>query len=172
MKKKMKTIFVVLISGLIIIGNILISCYVVNLRSRVIKAERKLKESKVEYPKIYDLLNSITYESFIQMMEEKKSFIVYIGRPTCSDCSNFEPMFIEAVKGFDLSQDILYLNVARIHENAEEWSIFKKRYNIQYTPTIAQIKNGVIENMIGWTPEQGLDMKKINIYLNNLSLLK
>ena len=72
-----------------------------------------IEQSKKEYPKIYDILNSVTIDTFNEKVKNKERIIVYVGRPDCSDCNAFEPKFIVYLNTIK-SKDVIYLNVASI----------------------------------------------------------
>lgn len=59
------------------------------------KNENKISES---YPKIYDYLDSITIDTFKNQIKNKDTFIVYVGRPTCSDCELLDDRLISNIE--------------------------------------------------------------------------
>jgi len=151
---------------LIVICGLAFYSYTLNRQLDITNTE--LENEKTAYPEIYDVINSITYDTFIDKINKKEDFIVYVGRPTCPDCTEFEPKLIEMIEKYGLSQKIYYLNVAEIRKDDAEWELFKEKYEIQYTPTIVKIENGKAESMVGWTPENGTDMDEIESYLKQL----
>lgn len=64
------------------------------------------------YPKIYDVLASITIPNFKDQIDDRKNLVVYVGRPTCEDCNDFEPHLIKMIKSKNLSSTVKYVNVA------------------------------------------------------------
>lgn len=167
MKKRMILLLFVLVLGVCATGY-----YSFTLKHKLENVETELQNEKTNYPEIYDVINSITYENFAGKMNGKETFTVYVGRPTCSDCTDFEPEFIELIKEHGLSQDIYYLNTAQVRKDDAEWESFKERYEISYTPTIATIEEGKIVSMAGWTPENGIDMDEIDLFLKECRLEK
>ncbi|HBM3583994.1 TPA: thioredoxin family protein, partial [Listeria innocua] len=101
--------------------------------------------------------------------KKDKNILVYVGRPTCGDCTEFEPKLIQQIKENKLQEKMVYLNVAKTRENEEEWNNFKNKYNILYTPTLAIFRNGKVIKQLGWTPSNGVDMNEINLFLKNTS---
>ena len=95
-----------------------------------------IEQSKKEYPKIYDILNSVTIDTFNEKVKNKERIIVYVGRPDCSDCNAFEPKFIVYLNTIK-SKDVIYLNVASIRLDKNKWENFTNDFGINYTPTIA-----------------------------------
>lgn len=159
---KRVSIYVALILLIVAIGGMVYE----HQKNKDLKSE--LKKEETSYPEIYDVLDSITQETFERKVLSKDDFVVYIGRPTCPDCSGFEPQFINLIEELGVNEKIYYLNVAKISENKEEWNCFKELYGFQYVPTIAKIEQGKIVNKVGWTPENGIDVNEIRKYLQNL----
>jgi predicted bacteriocin transport accessory protein len=126
----------------------------------------QLTVEKSNYPEIYNVIDSITVSNFREMVKNNKEFIVYVGRPTCGDCTEFEPKLIEMLEDKKLQDTILYLNVAQIRKNEDDWNHFKEEFGIQYTPTIAKFDNGNIVDKVNWTPEEGTDLEKFDSFLN------
>jgi thioredoxin-like negative regulator of GroEL len=52
---------------------------------------KQVTEAKSSYPKIYDELDSLTIDNFKERVDKGKELVVYVGRPTCGDCNEFEP---------------------------------------------------------------------------------
>ena len=72
------------------------------------KNENKISES---YPKIYDYLDSITIDTFKNQIKNKDTFIVYVGRPTCSDCELLDDRLISNIEEDSSLKKILYMNI-------------------------------------------------------------
>lgn len=126
-------------------------------------------EAKQSYPDIYNYLNSLTVQKFKKMIDDKENFLVYVGRPTCQDCSNFEPQIISIIKSQKMESQFYYLNVSKLKENESEWLNFKAKYEIIYTPTIAYISDGEVSSKVEWTPEKGMDIEKVKAWLEEQS---
>lgn len=127
--------------------------------------EMNLVEAKGEYPDIYNYLGSVTYPKFQHMVEEKQEFYVYVGRPTCGDCNDFEPELIDLIEKHQLADDILYLNVAALRKEEDQWELFKETYDVQYTPTLAKFSGGKLVNKVEWTPENGINIDDVEKYI-------
>lgn len=131
-----------------------------------------LKVTSLEtYPEIYDVLNSITIDKYKQMLENKESFNVYIGRPTCSSCTNFEPQLIEMLSE-NVKENIYYMNVAKIREDERSWEDFKDYYSVNSTPTFIAYKDGEIDKTVFWTKEHGISLTQVKEFLNYISILQ
>ncbi|EKZ3573169.1 thioredoxin family protein [Listeria monocytogenes] len=142
-----------------------------NNKNEVKKLEAKVDKLASFYPDIYNYINSISYDNLDLFLNTKKdkNILVYVGRPTCGDCTEFEPKLIQQIKENKLQEKMVYLNVAKTRENEEEWNNFKNKYNILYTPTLAIFRNGKVIKQLGWTPSNGVDMNEINLFLKNTS---
>lgn len=154
---KLKRIAVILsVIGLFSLGG---TAYALKLDND--KKDQQLVVEQSNYPEIYNTVDSITFDSFKEKLEKQEDFYVYVGRPTCGDCNDFEPEFIKLVEEKNISQQMFYLNVAKVKENKEEWEKFKLDYNIKYTPTLAKYSKGILTNKIEWTPENGISLQKV-----------
>ena len=161
---KRKLFFIALISTLIV-GNLFIVIKVYSLQDVINEKNEEIIKAKKEYPEIYNYLDSITVDSFESRIYNKESFYIYLGRPTCGDCNNFEPKLIELIKKFEVKNELLYLNVAELRKHENKWEVFKKMYNLKYTPTIAKFVRGELESKVEWTPESGISINEVNQWI-------
>lgn len=127
--------------------------------------EMTLVEMKGEYPEIYNHMGSITYAQFQEAVEMGEKFYIYVGRPTCGDCNDFEPELINLITKYNLGNKILYLNVAELRKDEPGWELFKETYDLQYTPTLAEFSKGRLVTKVEWTPEEGIDIKDVEDYI-------
>ena len=54
-----------------------------------------------------------------------------------------------------IADKVIYLNVTEIRKNDAQWNLFKNKYKISYTPTLAKFKDGEQISIVQWTPEKG-----------------
>ena len=101
----------------------------------------------------------ITIDTFKNKIKNKDTFIVYVGRPTCSDCELLDDRLISNIEEDSSLKKILYMNITIIHENKSKWNDFKSTYNIKGTPAFISIKNGEIKSNYSWTKENGFDFE-------------
>ncbi len=89
-------------------------------------------------------LKSINYDKFKKMVEDKKSFIVYIGQTGCSACEAFTPTFKEVLKEYDVKA--YYINLTNLSDDEKD----SLREIVAYTgtPTVAFITKGVDEGIL------------------------
>lgn len=161
MKANNKNIYLGILLGLcIVVIFVSISQYSQNR-----DLEKKLQESKVEIPEIYQYLNSLTISNFEKKVSNKDDFTVYVGRPDCGDCQLFEPQFITIINDHNTDK-MWYINVKKIREdNLEEWNVFKKQYGFTQTPAIIHFSDGSIQDMIEWQDNKGLPLSDLKKWL-------
>ncbi|CAD5897033.1 Thiol reductase thioredoxin (modular protein) [Carnobacterium maltaromaticum] len=123
------------------------------------KQNKDVKEKLIEteaYSPMYKYLSTVTLDSFEKKIKNNESFVVYIGRPSCSDCTFFEDDFIELLEKFQLNNKIYYMNVYWEHKNNLEGFIdFKKSYGFNQTPAFLVFSKGKKISQIEWS-EKGL----------------
>ena len=152
-KIHLKKIFIAFIVVAIILA-ILISCkLVISKRSQI---------EKGSYTEIYSYLDSITADTFREKNSKNENFLVYVGRDTCIDCNEFDPLLIDYLKSKPFRINLYYLNTKSIHENEESWRKFKEKYSIKYTPTFAEFNHGKLVDKIEWTPDEGISIENVN----------
>lgn len=140
------------------------------LKSDKSKIETNLKESQSEYPDIYNYLGSMTYSQFKNKVNNREDFYVYVGRPSCGDCNEFEPKFIELISKYQLGDNVVYLNVSELREDENAWELYKETYGMHYTPTLAKFSEGKLDKSVEWTPETGISISDVeNFILTNLN---
>lgn len=130
--------------------------------------KKLLVEEQTKYPPIYNVIDSMTLKNFEDKIEKKEDVIVYVGRPSCSDCTKFEPKFIQMLENKKLTSYIVYLNVAELRKNEQKWDEFKEKFGIEYTPTIARFSLGKIVDKVNWTPENGTDIDEFDYFLSKI----
>ena len=87
----------------------------------------------------------MNYETVLKKLKQKEDFVLYIGRPDCKDCQEFEPYlkkYLKKNKGVYL----YYLNIKEIREKAyatnaskEDQKAYKqmrKKLDFSWTPTL------------------------------------
>lgn len=94
------------------------------------------------YSDIYFELNSLTVENFKAKVAKGDKFYAYIGRPSCSDCNAFEPLFKRYITRYRLNDKIYFVNVHRLHQDKAAWAEFKQQYGLSGTPVLAAYGGG------------------------------
>ncbi|MHB0879350.1 thioredoxin family protein [Paenibacillus sp. SEL1] len=142
-----------------------------DLEQVVQQKDKEIQASKSNYPEIYDHLNAVTFENFKSLIQQDQSVLVYVGRPSCGDCNRFEPNFNKMIEQYNLGSKITFLNVHKIHKNKSQWNKFKENYNIKYTPTIAEFRNGKLVDKIEWTPKRDLSTDAVKEWLTSKKII-
>ncbi|KPG72016.1 thioredoxin family protein [Enterococcus sp. RIT-PI-f] len=129
--------------------------------------KEELYQAKMDYPEIYDYMDSLSFESF-EANVQNSELLVYIGRTDCGDCTDFEPRFISMLEERSMNQRIMYLNVSKLRQDKNKWETFKDTYNVIYTPTLAHFKEGELISKVEWTPERGTVLSEFADWLDDI----
>lgn len=157
---------------LLLIGILVYFCYSQNIE--LAKLKKNMQIEAETYPEIYDVINSVSYNNLESFLEENNDSetIIYIGRSTCSDCTIFEPDFIEFINEYSLNKQIIYLSVTQIRNDDSKWEAFKIKYDLKYTPTVAIFKNGKVVTKVEWTPENGISINAVKEWFETNNLME
>lgn len=137
------------------------------------KLQKDIVELKESISNTYNYLDSITVENFEEKVKNKEKFIVYIGRPDCSDCLFFDPMFEKFVHQKHLNDKIIYLNIRNYRaEDKKRWDDFKSKYGFNQTPAIIYFEDGKNKSIIEWNNEKGLPILDLETWLKNNQVIK
>ncbi|MGX7243951.1 thioredoxin family protein [Enterococcus quebecensis] len=160
-----KTKFIIMAASLFLVGNILLITKVVSANDELERQKEELTLAKKSYPEIYNYLNAVTVENFETKVADKEDFYVYFGRPTCGDCNEFEPHLIGLIKEYKLQDSLVYLNAAELRKDEKAWELFKERYQLLYTPTLAKFEKGKLVSKEEWTPENGIAIENVEKWI-------
>ncbi|MDR0424318.1 MAG: hypothetical protein LBH39_02485 [Clostridiales Family XIII bacterium] len=121
------------------------------------RLEKELEKLDTTYTEAYRYVNSLTVPRFEGMVASGEDFLVSIGRPSCPYCREMDPAFVRLVQELEMTEDIYYLNIARIHGDQELWPKFKEKYGFFYTPAYVHYAGGeVVSAMDGDFTEDDL----------------
>ncbi|HFL2423772.1 TPA: thioredoxin family protein [Clostridioides difficile] len=111
---------------------------------------------------IWGNLKSIDNNSFENISKSDKLNLVYIGRPTCGVCVEFQPKLEQLAKKRFIN--IYYYNTDEFKKNkSNELKKFFKKTDVSYVPVIIVTKQGkIIER---FDSKQGI--KKIDNFVKN-----
>lgn len=124
-----------------------------------------ISESKTN-TSVYKNLNSITIPTFENNVSDKRNFLVYIGRPTCSDCNLFDSILVNELKKEDMTSNVVFLNVAWERQKGwKSWVQFKKKYGFNQTPAIIHYHNGKVLSIIQWGNNKGISKEDLHLWL-------
>lgn len=99
----------------------------------------------------FDELKEIDYEELNRKSEKNIDFFLYIGREDCRDCQKFHPI-VEQYISENPETGIYYLNVKTYRDladsgNEKDASVYdeiKKKYQLDWVPTVFHIRNGIL----------------------------
>lgn len=84
-------------------------------------------------------IEEITFDDYIQMKEQKESFILFIGSRTCSHCAEFKITLEDVIEDYNVN--FKYLDIGNLTE--DERKNFSSDIRFDGTPTTVFIENGV-----------------------------
>lgn len=82
--------------------------------------------------------NEVDYKTLMNMVEEKQSFILFIGSAECDHCSLYKETVNKVVKKYQVN--ITYIDISKL--SVEEKNKLATIVNYDGTPTTAFIENG------------------------------
>lgn len=84
-------------------------------------------------------LVELTYDEFVQKIDNEESFVLCVSRTTCSHCATYKPKLESVAKDYGI--DLYYIDIDKYSE--EEQEEFEKIINFNdSTPTTVFLKNG------------------------------
>ena len=86
--------------------------------------------------------DEIDYKELNSMLDDKESFILFIGSSTCSACATYEGTLNSVIE--DYGTDVKYIDLSKL-SSAEESSI-TSQFPITGTPTTVFIEKGEEED--------------------------
>ena len=69
--------------------------------------------------KQYTTYEEVSVDTVFQMLDDKESFILFIGSSTCSHCASFEPKLNQVIKKYQVKFYYLDVNQLTETENAK-----------------------------------------------------
>ena len=80
-------------------------------------------------------LNVINSKEYNEIVEDGESKLVYVGRPTCPECAEFEPILEEVVEAEEVN--VYYYNTDKAKKKSmDEFNEIKENLNIKYVPIL------------------------------------
>ena len=84
-------------------------------------------------------VKEINFKQFNEFVENRKTFILYIGSTSCHNCVSFSPKFESVVKEYKID-NAYYIDLDSFNE--ADKSSFNKIINVAGTPNVVFITNG------------------------------
>ncbi|WP_425451181.1 thioredoxin family protein [Kingella potus] len=128
-------------------------------------AAENTKRYQDTYSDIYFDLGSLTVAEFERRVAAGETVYAYIGRPSCGDCNAFEPLFKRYIAKHALDGKIWFVNVHRLHQDAEKWAAFKQRYGLSGTPVLAKYAGGRQRNKLDFEADGGIGGQDLERWL-------
>ena len=80
-------------------------------------------------------LNTINSKEYNDIVEDGESKLVYVGRPTCPECAEFQPVLEEVVEEEKIN--VYYYNTDEAKKKSmDEFNVIKENLNIKYVPVL------------------------------------
>jgi len=154
-KKEMKKFFII---QYVIIALLLVLCLVLIFDKKEAKDSGVVKENISED---YDVsnMNDVSVSDVLEMFEDKKSHVLYIGRESCSVCKAILPNLQAAQDDLDYVTD--YLDITTVDRNSDDWNKLEKLLNLETSINVtnadgkAEVKTetfGYFIGTYGYTP--------------------
>lgn len=83
-------------------------------------------------------LIEINYDELADKIENKDSFVLYVGSSSCSHCANFKPILEKVINKYKL--DVYYINMADL--SSAKYNAVMKKIDGEGTPTTVYIEKG------------------------------
>ncbi len=105
------------------------------------------------YSEEYFHYNSITVETFENMVASGEDFAVIVTRPDCGSCEAVYKDVMQLTEEMGINDKIYFLNVHYHRQDSDVWNAFKEKYGFTGTPNYARFTDGEMVSMAGWTPD-------------------
>lgn len=111
-------------------------------------------------------IKEITLNEFKEKINNKDSFVLYVGNEKCTHCVSYKPVLEKVLDDYNIN--IYHLNNRKLRD--KELSEFKNYVSISGTPTVLFIENGEEETTLNritgeTTREETIEKFKINGYI-------
>ena len=108
----------------------------------------------------------INYSNLKEKLNNKESFVLYIGNENCAHCQSYKPVLTSVLNDYDI--DIYHLDNTKL--TVDEYNEFKSILNVSGTPTIIFITDGeeetTLNRIVGEkTKQETIDRFKTNGYI-------
>lgn len=85
--------------------------------------------------------DEINYTEYSGMIENKDTFILYIGSSNCSHCADFKPTLEKVIQEYQL--DVKYIDISLLSD--KEYAVLQNKTKLQGTPTVVFVEDGVVQ---------------------------
>lgn len=110
-------------------------------------------------------IKDLSFKEFKQKIDNKDSFVLYIGNDHCSHCNKYMPTLKKVLEDYKVT--IYHIDNRKLKD---DYIKFKEYINISGTPTIVFIENGdeetTLNRIVGEkTYDETVEMLKVNDYI-------
>ena len=149
-KELLKKIYNVLVIICIVL---VINTFVLIFVNSSSKPKTTEEETETSENTEYDVskFNKVTLQEVLDLFDEKGTYLVYVGRPTCSACKLFVPYLNTVSEELDL--DIYYYDSTNLTNDSATAEKLKKLMTTKYTlNSQSGSKTGEFGSFLGTTP--------------------
>ena len=113
-------------------------------------------------------IEEISFSDYKQMVENKESFILFIGSSTCSHCAEFKITLQEVIENYNV--DFKYIDIANF--TPEERTSFSNSISFDGTPTTVFIVEGVDNSCTLFSCDKTKRIEGAQSYQKTIEMLK
>lgn len=126
-KKDMKRLFVI---QYIIIGLLVVLClFLVFDRKNVETNNKQTETTKNDYD--ISMMNEVSVSDVLNMFEDEKTYVLYIGRETCGVCKTVLPNLQSAQE--NLNYTTQYLDITKADRDSSDWAKLETLLDVKTT---------------------------------------
>ncbi len=107
----------------------------------------------------------INYNQFEKKLENKESFIFYIGSSSCSFCDKYEKTLKRVVNEYKI--DVYYIDLNNKNLTVEEKKELNNKINYSGTPETVFIKSGEVQGVYNRIEGAAPSSKIIEAFIRN-----
>lgn len=108
-------------------------------------------------------VETISYEEYQELINDKEDFILMYGSETCSFCIEFKPILSQGLKDAGNDIDAYYIDADSLDE--ADRTFIANYYNIEGTPTTLMIINGEYEDELNGKETQSAVTNFLNEFI-------
>lgn len=97
------------------------------------------------------MMNAVDESGVLSLFSDKKSYVLYIGRSTCSACVSFLPVLQQAQTNFGYTTQ--YLDITTVDSSSDAYSNMLAKFNKKTTLNVSgEETEGTFADFFGYTP--------------------
>ena len=155
MEEKIGKIYKIVIALIILVSlNLVITFVSINNTKKTTNSETNTQENEEENNEDYDvsMFDSLTLDGVLKLFEDKKStYVVYLGRSTCSACKSFLPTLQSMQKKYGYTTK--YLDITTVDGKSDSYTKLMDKLNKEVTLTVSgKTETKAYGEYFGYTP--------------------